>query len=208
MHPFLLCRIGIHKRVGFFCHCVRCYKEMHKWKGCKCTECSSKRDEDHDSHKWSGCKCTTCEKVRDEGHDFSRNCKKCKNCGKRRVVEHVWNGCKCTKCEETRDDRYEGHNWDGCICKNCGRHGDLRHEWDKKSGLYCVKCRKMRNLKGKTIVVAAYSLVEPFRSASERDRRFLCKSRSFYSENSYDGVWLVDGTAGTTGSFVVEKVID
>ena len=63
------------------------------------------------------------------------------------------------------------------------------------------------NLIGKTVVAAAHSLQEPYRSASERDRSFFCVSQASYSDQAYDGFWLVDGTKGTTGSFIVEKVL-
>jgi hypothetical protein len=59
-----------------------------------------------------------------------------------------------------------------------------------------------------TVVAAAYSLVAPLDTASELDRSFLCISPSSYHPDAYDGVWLMDETKGTTGSFVIEKVLD
>jgi hypothetical protein len=61
-------------------------------------------------------------------------------------------------------------------------------------------------------VAAARSLVEPYRSGSERDRSFFCASTATLGAKSYDGLydgfWLVDGTKGTTAFFVIEKVFD
>lgn len=82
-----------------------------------------------------------------------------------------------------------------------------RHKWDE-SGVECSLCGTRRNLTGMTVVAAGYSLVAPLNTASERDRSFLCISPASYHPDAYDGVWLVDKTKGTTGSFVIEKVLD
>lgn len=152
-------------------------------------------------HKWDGCKCSVCAKVREEGHDWSKDCEKCARCGADRNGVHKWSGCKCLKCSKTRD---EGHEWGGCICSKCG---NMRHEWTD-GGLICSECGKRRDLIGKTIVVAKNSLVAPLNTACERDRSFRCLSKASYHDEAYDGVWLVDGTRGTTGSFVIEKVLE
>ena len=82
-----------------------------------------------------------------------------------------------------------------------------RHEWNE-SGVECSLCGTRRNLTGMTVVAAGYSLVAPLNTASERDRSFLCRSPASYHPDAYDGVWLVDETKGTTGSFVIEKVLE
>jgi hypothetical protein len=68
------------------------------------------------------------------------------------------------------------------------------------------------DLIGKTVVAAAYSLQEPYKSASERDRSFFCVSKASLGgkeyDSLYDGFWLVDGTKGTTAFFEIEKVYD
>lgn len=79
------------------------------------------------------------------------------------------------------------------------------HEW---TGYKCSKCGKRRDLIGMTVVVAGNSLLAPLNTASERDRSFFCVSRASYSDEAYDGFWLIDGTRGTTGSFVIEKVLE
>ena len=48
----------------------------HKWNGCRCTNCGTKRDEGHD---WKGCKCLKCGITRDLGHLPENG--KCKICG-------------------------------------------------------------------------------------------------------------------------------
>jgi hypothetical protein len=62
-----------------------------------------------------------------------------------------------------------------------------------------------QDLTGKTVVAAANSLVEPYKSAPERDRCFFCVSKSRYG---YEGFWCVDGTRGETASFLIEKVLE
>lgn len=208
----LMCTLGMHKWDG--CKCSVCSRTrdaitpMHDcapyWDGDKCAICGKPRSQEHNcASDWDGCRCSKCGKTRDAEHTWD-GCK-CTRCGKTRDAEHSWDGCKCTKCGK------ENHSWDGCKCTKCGKTRAGGHSWD---GCKCTTCGKTRvaehsqdgNLTGLTVVVAAYSLVEPYRSLPEKDRCFFCVNKSAYG-GWYDGFWVIDGTRGTTGAFVIEKVL-
>lgn len=99
-----------------------------------------------------------------------------------------------------------GHDWNYCVCSRCGEKRETGHRYGQDRS--CSKCGKVRDLIGMTVVVAGYSLQAPLKTASERDRSFFCVSRASYDADAFDGFWLIDGTRGTTGSFVIEKVLD
>lgn len=76
-------------------------------------------------HKWRGCKCENCGTVRDTDHQFfyiagnpssKHPCCKCQICGKVHDYDHNWIGCKCQDCGKIRDEQ---HNYKNGICTRC-----------------------------------------------------------------------------------------
>jgi hypothetical protein len=57
-------------------------------------------------HKWVGCRCTECRLVRDREHDWSEDCQKCSRCDGTRTKPHEWQTTavdwRCISCA-TRD---------------------------------------------------------------------------------------------------------
>ena len=50
-------------------------------------------------HTWSGCKCSACSTTRDEGHDWNADGEACATCGATRPNAHVWGaGNRCERC--------------------------------------------------------------------------------------------------------------
>lgn len=108
----------------------------HQWnRGCKCTSCSSTRDE---GHAWEGCKCTCCGNIRDKGHKCGGpNCPTCgKLLSRDEALSHLWAGCKCTSCGASRN---EGHSWIGCKCAECGSTRDEGHTCGSPNCPICGK---------------------------------------------------------------------
>ena len=58
-------------------------------------------------HKWNGCKCERCDTKRNKKHKWilleDKCIFKCVICGQERNDVHKWNGGKCEKCGTTRD---------------------------------------------------------------------------------------------------------
>ena len=80
-----------------------CFVAGHKWNGCTCTRCGSKRN-----HEWNGCTCVNCGFVRDENHNFISVPDKCTAvcsvCGKEVEAQHEWNDDKCVKCGQSKEE--------------------------------------------------------------------------------------------------------
>lgn len=69
-------------------------------------------------------------------HDWSRDCKKCKRCGKVRSRDHDWAG-NCEACENCSQIRPNAHAWNGCKCATCGSKRSEGHEWNGNSCTIC-----------------------------------------------------------------------
>lgn len=123
---------------------------------------------------------------------------------------HTWSK-DCEKCSGCEKIRKFPHEWEGCKCSNCAKRRNVDHEWEDLDGYRCSRCGALKDLRGKTVVAAASSMLD--KTASERDRCFFCVSQpSDDRGKAYDGVfegfWLVDGTKGATAFFKIEQVYD
>jgi len=109
---------------------LNCKIGLHKWDGCKCSNCGTTRDEHHVYTNDCGT-CSICGTTHDELHDWSKDCEKCTKCGKTRSNHHNWlNDCeKCAKCSKIRSDQ---HKVVGGICSLCGQ-GTFTDERDGKT---------------------------------------------------------------------------
>jgi len=109
---------------------LNCKIGLHKWDGCKCSNCGTTRNEHHVYTNDCGT-CSICGTTHDELHDWSKDCEKCTKCGKTRSNHHNWlNDCeKCAKCSKIRSDQ---HKVVGGICSLCGQ-GTFTDERDGKT---------------------------------------------------------------------------
>jgi hypothetical protein len=161
---------------------LKCMIGLHSWHGCKCTDCSARRDREHD---WKeDCeRCALCSETRGGAHDWSRNCEKCGTCGKTRRDAHAWEGCTCSRCGRTRDQdhmwngcqcgrckirRDHAHVWDGCKCPQCGKTRDQDHSWNV---CICAKCGMTRDTEH-LLAMAQYGLAPPQVECARCHRQF------------------------------------
>ena len=105
----------------------KCSIGLHNWDGCKCTECGTIRDKEHDNKADCG-KCARCGKDLGDIHNWSSDCEKCSVCGATRTDHHSWakNCEKCSKCGSVRTGM---HRIENGICQVCA-HGTYHDSLD------------------------------------------------------------------------------